>query len=250
MTSSLGEYIEPRSIADRAKEIADGIFAGGPAGLRIKVAFFRGDDGSPEQQKKQAKPPKHPRQLRMSDRYYTSAAELAQHIAVLEPWGGWTQHVAMLECFVKQAEQEAVDFAVIVSDAFERQTPRRPNGDDVAAAKIHARRLRDLGVTLTIGFKGRVDNACPLDRAGSDAAKAFTAIAEANGGYCFLCNPAGDPRLMFEAFRKIGEQTKLQVQGDLIGAQLMLEHQQQVPFDLQVGEMVLSARCTSNQEEE
>jgi hypothetical protein len=218
--------------------------------LRVKVAFFRGDDGSPEQQKKQPKPPKHPRQLRVSDRYFTSAAELAQHIAVLEPWGGWTQHVALLECFVKEAEKEAVDFAVIITDAFERQTPRRPDGDNVEAAKLHARRLRDLGVTLAVGFKGVVDGACPLNRAGSDAVKDFAAIAEAAGGYCFLCNSAADPRLVFEAFRKIGEQTKLQVQGDLIGAQLMLEHQQQVPFDLRVGEMVPSARCTSNQEDE
>jgi hypothetical protein len=76
---------------------------------------------------------------------------------------------------------------VIISDAFERQMPLRPDGDDLAAARVHAARLRDLGVKLVVGYKGTIRGACPLDRAGVDATQAFHDITQVNGGYCFPC---------------------------------------------------------------
>jgi hypothetical protein len=85
----------------------------------------------------------------------------------------------------EEAKKLAIMEFVIVSDAFEERTPLRPQGDDLKAAQIHARRLRDLGVTVTVGFRGVIRGGCPLDRAGVGAEQAFRAIAEANGGAVF-----------------------------------------------------------------
>ena len=78
---------------------------------------------------------------------------------------------------------------MIISDVFERRTPLRPDGDDLTAARIQAARLRDLEVKLIVGYKGTIRGACPLDRAGVNAQRAFRDITQENGGYVFLFDP-------------------------------------------------------------
>jgi hypothetical protein len=111
--------------------------------------------------------------------------------------------------------------------------------------------LRELGVKLVIGYKGTIRGACPLDRAGVNAAQAFRAITDENGGYVFLCDPTGDPKGLGKHFAKIAAQVRLSAQGEDDGAErLMLEDKQTVPFDMTVGERVPSARCSSQSSEE
>jgi hypothetical protein len=113
-------------------------------------------------------------------------------------------------------------------------------GDDLKAAIIHAKRLRDLGVTVSVGFRGIIRGGCPLDRAGVSAEQAFHAIAEANGGAVFLFDPAH----LRERFTEIAERAALAAKGDAIGAQALLEHLRTVPFDMVVGEQA-NAKCKS-----
>jgi hypothetical protein len=231
-TTCLGEPIESRNItAEAATTIADSLFAGaGSAGLQVQLWYFRGDgDG------------KRPRQFRVSNKWHTTPEELAQKIAAIEHWGGWTQHCRLLRHAVEEAEKQAVHQVVIISDAFERQTPRRPDGDDLAAARVHAARLRQLGVTLVVGYKGTIAGACPFDRAGKHAERDFRDITHENGGYCFLY----DPVQLGERFGEIAAQARLNARGDVAGAQRMIEHLQTIPFEMTVGERVPSARCAS-----
>ena len=72
----------------------------------------------------------------------------------------------------------------------EQQTPLRPDGDDLLAARVHARRLRNLGTEVVFGFKEIIRGACPLDRAGVNAEQAFRDIAREAGGYVFPFIPA------------------------------------------------------------
>ena len=153
----------------------------GSEGLEVRLAFFRGDDRSPKQ----------PRQLQFSNKWYTAPEELARAIAAIDHWPGWTQHCRLLRHAVAEAEKQAVQELVIITDAFEERTPLRPEGDDLLAARVHARRLRDLGVKIVAGYKGTIRGGCPLDRAGVSAEQAFRDITDENGGYCFLLNPAG-----------------------------------------------------------
>jgi hypothetical protein len=62
-------------------------------------------------------------------------------LAVIEHWPGWTQHCRLLRHAVEETEKQPVQVLVIISDAFEERTPLRPQGDDLTAARIHARRL-------------------------------------------------------------------------------------------------------------
>ena len=88
----------------------------------------------------------------------------------------------------------------------------RPQGDDLKAAIIHAKHLRDLGVTVTVGFRGVIRGGCPLDRAGVGAEQAFQAIAEANGGAVFLFDPAH----LTERFSEIAERAHWQRKAMLV----------------------------------
>jgi hypothetical protein len=164
-TSSMDEYIEARNITpEAAATIANRLFAGaGSAGLQVQLAYFRGDDRFPEQ----------PRQL-VFDGWYATPETLARALAAIEHWPGWTQHCALLRHAVAVAEKQAVQQVVIISDAFERQTPQRPDGDDLMAARVQAARLRQLGVTVIVGYKGTIVGACPFDRAGKHAERDFS----------------------------------------------------------------------------
>jgi hypothetical protein len=229
-TSSMGEYIEPRKISPKvALTIANSLFAKAP-GLQVQLCYFRGDDRLFEQ----------PRQFRVSNKWYTRPKELASAIAGIEHWPGWTQHCRFLRHAVEEAQKQAVHEVVLVSDAFEERMPRRPHGDDLAAARVHAKRLHDLGTKIAVGYKGTIRGSCPLERAGLDAEEAFRSIAEANGGHCFVLRP-GD---IEERFGEIASQATLSAKGDAGGAQALLEHLRSVPFELNVvGEQV--AKCKS-----
>jgi hypothetical protein len=229
-TSSMDEYIAARKITpEAATAMANALFAkAGSAGLRVQLTYFRGDDKSSKQ----------PRQFRVSNQWYGTAAELAHAIAAIEHWSGWTQHCRLLRHAVGEAEKQAVQQLVIISDAFEEHTPLRPYGDDLVAAQVHAKRLRDLGVKISVSYKGTIAGGCPLNRAGVNAEEAFKAIAAANGGACFLCNPAD----LADRFGELASQATLAAQGNVAGAQVLLEHLQAVPFEMNVvGEQV--PRC-------
>jgi hypothetical protein len=238
-TSSMGEYLEDRRITpEAAATIANRLFAGaGSAGLQVQLWYFRGDGD--DQHSTQ------PRQLRRSNEWYTTPEELARKITAIEHRPGWTQHCALLRHAVAEAEKQAIQQVVIISDAFERQTPKRPDGDDLVAARVHAARLRQLGATLVVGYKGTIVGACPFDRAGKHAERDFMDIARANGGYCFLY----DPTQLGERLGQIAAQARLSALGDATGARLMLEHMQSIRFEMTVGERVPSARCASQSEE-
>jgi hypothetical protein len=233
-TTSMGEFIEARKItAEAAYTMANALFRkAGSEGLEVRLAFFRGDDRSP----------KRPRQLQFSNKWYTAPEELARAIAAIDHWPGWTQHCRLLRRVAEEAERLAIRELVIITDAFEERTPLRPEGDDLLAARVHARRLRDLGVKIVAGYKGTIRGACPLDRAGVSAEQAFRDITEENGGYCFLLNPAD----VAERFDEIAAQAALVAKGDTAGAQAQLEHLRAVPFEMEanvVGEQVPSTKC-------
>jgi hypothetical protein len=239
-TSSMGEYVESRNIApETASIIANRLFAeAGPAGLQVKVFYFRGHDRFPNQ----------PRQLRSSE-WYKTPEKLARAIAAIEHWPGWTQHLGLLRRAVAEAEKQAVHQVVIISDSFEQRVmPHRPDGDDLVAARDYAARLRDLGVKLVVGYKGSIRGACPLDRAGVDAEQAFRDVTQENGGYCFPCDPGRDPMQLGARFAEIAAQARMSAQGDAASAQRLLEHVQTIPFEMTVGERLPSARCASQSE--
>ena len=235
-TSSMGEFIEARRITpEAAATIASALFGKvGRAGLEVQLAYFRGNGD--EQSSKQ------PRQFRVSKKWYSTPEELAHAIAAVEHWPGWTQHCRLLRHAFAEAEKHAVQELVIISNAFEERTPLRPEGDDLLAARVHARRLRDLGVKIVAGYKGTIRGGCPLDRAGVSAEQAFRDITEENDGHCFLFNTAD----LAERFGEIATQAALVAKGDTAGAQLQLEHLRAVPFEMEtnvVGEQVPSAKC-------
>jgi hypothetical protein len=227
-TSSMGEYVAERKITPAAAAtIAHSLFAG-RSGLRVQLAYFRGDDRSATR----------PRQFRASNKWYTEPTELAQAITAIEHWPGWTQHCRLLRHAVSEAEKHAVQSLVIVSDAFERRTPLRPEGDDLEAARVHARRLRGFGVRIAAGFKGVIRGGCPLDRAGIDAERAFREIVEETGGYTFLL----DQKELAARFGEIATAATLAAKGDTASVQALLQHVRSVPFDMVVGEQV-DAKC-------
>src|SRR5262245_1528911 len=141
-TTSMGEFIEERRITlEAARGIAYPLFV--EPGMRVRLGFFRGDGSA-----------KHPRQLKFSNELYETPEKLARDIAAIEHWPGWTQHCAWLRHVIAEAEKQAFQSVILISDAFERRTSRRPNGDDLVAAQVHATRLRALGVKLIVGYKG------------------------------------------------------------------------------------------------
>jgi hypothetical protein len=228
-----GEYIEARKITlEAATTMANALFRkAGSEGLEVRLAFFRGDDRSQKQ----------PRQLQFSNKWYTAPEELARAIAAIDHWPGWTQH-CRLRRVVEEAERLAIQELVIITDAFEERTPLRPQGDDLVAARVHARRLRDLGVKIVAGYKGTIRGGCPLDRAGMSAEQAFRDITAENGGYCFLVNTEE----LAGQFGEIATQAELMAKGDAVGAQLQLEHLRAVPFEMEtnvVDEQVPNAKC-------
>ena len=198
----MGEYIEARKITPKAaSDIANALFAkAGSAGLQVKVAFFRGDDQSPEE----------PRQLQFPDKWYDNAQELSQAIAAIEHWPGSLHICRLLRRVYDAAKEHAIQEVVIVSDAFEEQTPRRPHGDDLWSALVHAKRLRDLGVNIVFAYKGTITGGCALNRAGISAEQAFKEIAAANDGACFLFDPAHPA----ERFSEIAERAMLVAKGN------------------------------------
>jgi hypothetical protein len=227
-TSSMGEFVAERKITPEvAATIAQALFAE-RSGLQVQLAYFRGDDGSP----------KRPRQFRVSNKWYTDPVDLARDMTAIEHWPGWTQHCRLLRHAVAEAEKQAIQELVIISDAFEQRTPMRPQGDDLEAARVHACRLHSLGVQIAAGFKGVIRNACPLDRAGISAEHAFREIVE-GVGYCFLLDPAE----LGARFKEIATAATLAAKGDAAGAQALLQHLRTVPFDMVVGEQVATAKC-------
>jgi hypothetical protein len=235
-TTSMGEFIEARKItAEVATTMAKALFEkAGRAGLEVQLVYFRGNGD--EQSSKQ------PRQFRVSKKWYTTPEELARAIAAIDHWPGWTQHCRVLRHAFAEAEKQAVQELVTITDAFEERTPLRPEGDDLLAARVHARRLRDLGVKIVAGYKGTIRGGCPLDRAGVSAEQAFQDITDENGGYCFLLNPEE----LAERFGDVATQAVLVAKGDTAGAQVLLEHLRAVPFEMEtnvVGEQVPSAKC-------
>ena len=235
-TTSMGEFIEARKItAEVATTMAKALFEkAGRAGLEVQLVYFRGNGD--EQSSRQ------PRQFRVSKKWYTTPEELARAIAAIDHWPGWTQHCRVLRHAFAEAEKQAVQELVMITDAFEERTPLRPEGDDLLAARVHARRLRDLGVKIVAGYKGTIRGGCPLDRAGVSAEQAFQDITDENGGYCFLLNPEE----LAERFGDVATQAVLVAKGDTAGAQVLLEHLRAVPFEMEtnvIGEQVPSARC-------
>ena len=234
-TTSMGEFIEARKItAEVATTMAKALFEkAGRAGLEVQLVYFRGNGD--EQSSKQ------PRQFRVSKKWYTTPEELARAIAAIDHWPGWTQHCRVLRHAFAEAEKQAVQELVMITDAFEERTPLRPEGDDLLAARVHARRLRDLGVKIVAGYKGTIRGGCPLDRAGVSAEQAFRDITDENGGYCFLLNPEE----LAERFSDVATQAVLVAKGDTAGAKVLLEHLRAVSFEMEnvVGEQVPSTKC-------
>jgi hypothetical protein len=189
----------------------------------VQLVYFRGSE------------------LRTSDQWYTSAEALTQAIISVEHKSGWTQHCRLMRHAVAEAEKQAIQELVIVSDAFEERTPLRPDGDDLVAAGVHAERLRELGVKIAIGYKGTIRGGCPLNRAGLSAEQAFRTIAQANGGYCFLLKAAD----IAKRFGEIGAQAKTMAEGDAAGAQRLLEHIRSIPFEMTVGEQA-NTKCSQS----
>jgi hypothetical protein len=232
--TSMGEYLAERRItSDAARSIANSLF--GQPGMQVRLAFFRGDGDGPSA--------RHPRQLRFSKKWYRTPEELAQAITRIEHWPGWTQHTRLLRCVAEEIEEagQAVQQVVIISDAFERQTPKRPDGDDLVAARVHARRLRELGARVVFGFKGIIRGGCPLDRAGISAEQAFQHIAREGDGYVFPFDPA----TVTDRFTETATLATFAAKGDTAGAQKLLEDLRSIPFEMTVEERVPSARCAS-----
>jgi hypothetical protein len=172
---------------------------------RYSSPYFRGGDR------------KHPREL-VFDKWYTTAEALARAITAIEHLAGWSQHCALLRHAIAAAKQ-AIHQVVIISDAF---APLRPDGDDLMAARVRAARLRQLGVTLVVGYKGTIVGACPFDRGGKHAERDFMDITGANDGYCFPCDLTGDPAQLDERFGQIAAQARLSACDDATGARLIL----------------------------
>lgn len=240
-TTSMGEFLPERRISpEMARTMADALFAKGGAGLRVKLAYFRGDgqDGVS----------KKPRQLHAFKDWFETPEDLACAIAGIEHWPGWSQICGLLRYAVDEAEKQPVHEVVIVSDAFETKTQRRPLGDNLQAARVHAERLRALGVKLAFAYKGTVQGGCPLDRAGVGVEEAFRSIAEANGGAAFLFNPL----TIADRLGALAGQAALTAKGDVAGAQLLLEHLQAVPFSMEsniVGAQVPRCAATETKED-
>lgn len=241
-TTSMGEFLPERRITpEMARTMADALFRKGGAGLRVKLAYFRGD-GEEGVSKK-------PRQLHAFKDWYETPEDLAREIAGIEHWPGWTQICPLLRYAVDVAEKEPVHEVVVISDAFETKTKRRPHGDDLQAARVHAERLRALGATLSFGYKGTISGGCPLDRAGIRVEEAFRSIAEANGGAAFLFDLL-DPATIADRLGGLAGQAALTAKGDVAGAQLLLEHFQSVPFEMNVvGAQVASCAATEAKED-
>jgi hypothetical protein len=170
---------------------------------------------------------------------------LARAIASIEHWPGWTQHCKTLRHAIDVAKENPVQELVIISDAFEEATPRRPQGDDLQAALVHAETLRDLGVKIVAAFKGRILGGCPANRAGITAEHAFRAITQTNNGVAFLFDPANLTDLA-EQFGAIAAEAMLAAHGDTDGAVRLLQHMQSVPFEMTVVGEQLSACAASS----
>ena len=230
-TSSMGEFVETRKLTpEAATAIAMALFAKvGPAGLEVQLAYFRGDGDD--------RSSKQPRQFRVSKKWYTNPQELARAMVAVEHWPGWTQHCRLLRHAVAEAEKQAIQSLIVISDAFEQRTPSRPQGDDLVAALVHARRLRDLGTKIFMCYKGTIRGGCPLDRAGMLVEQAFRDIAADNDGAAFLLSQAG----LAGRFGEIASQAMLMAKGDAAAAQALLEHLRAVPFEMTVGEQ--ASKC-------
>jgi hypothetical protein len=206
-------------------------------GLRVKLIYFRGDDRNLKQ----------PRQLRVSNEWYTSAGELVRAMLLLKSWGGWTQHTALLRQAVAEAEKQAI----------ERRSLPMLSRDGRLCGRTGMIRPQHLCISRAYAISGcrlisaseGSSGACPLDRAGIKAEQVFQDLARAGGGRCFLCDPAGDLEQLHERFREIGELVRLRGRGDAPGEQLLLAHLQSVKFEMVVGERVPSARCASQSQE-
>jgi hypothetical protein len=160
-TTSMGEWLPERRITpEDARSIAEAVCQ---PGVQVQLCYFRGDD-----------------EFHVSEEWYTTPEALARGIEEIEPLAGWTQHCVALRHAISEAEQQAVAQVVTITDAFERRTSRRPNGDDLKAAQVYAQRLRDLGTTVNFAYKGTIQGGCPLDRSGPGAEECFRAIAKAN----------------------------------------------------------------------
>src|SRR5262249_46927362 len=112
------------------------------------------------------------------------------------------------------------------------------------AARVHARRLRDLGTKVIFGFKGIIRGGCPLDRAGVNAEQAFRDIAREGEGDVFPFVPAA----VVARFTELAPSAAVAAKGDTAGAQKLIEHLQSMPFEMVVEEQQPSARCAAQSE--
>ena len=145
-TTSMGEWLPDRRITpEDARSIAEAVCQ---PGVQVQLCYFRGDG-----------------EFHVEEEWCTNPEALARGIEEIEPLPGWTQHCVALRHAISEAEKQAVQQVVVITDAFERQTSRRPNGDDLKAAMIYAQRLRDLGGTLSYGYRGTISGGYPLTAA-------------------------------------------------------------------------------------
>jgi len=235
-TSSMGEYLPSRKLDLYAiRRIVRPMFEqAGAAGLEVQFVYFRGDDEHSSR----------PRVCQAS-MWFTDPEELTRAMAAVEHAPGWTQHNRVFKHVIKEAEKRPVHELVIITDAYEGpagrqdlaivEAPRsrrlrRPHGDVLEEGCIDAMRLRRLGVKITVAYKGTIRHGCPLDRAGVGAEQAFQEITEDNNGSVFLYDPA-DPD-MVERFREVAAHAERMAKADMAGAQVLLEHMQSVPFEM------------------
>jgi hypothetical protein len=214
-TSSMGEYLPERKLTlAAARAVVCPIFEKlGPGGL-AQFVYFRGADEC------------------KASKWFSDPEAMARAMTAVEHRGGWTQHNRVLEYVIREAEKHPIHELLLLTDAFERRLPRRPDGDVLEDAIVQAAQLRALGVNITIGYKGSI-RSCPLDRAGPEAEQDLAAIAKSNGGTCFLFNPK-KAAAAAQRLAEVAAHAVVKVSGDGAGAQRVLEHMQSVPFDMGV----------------
>jgi hypothetical protein len=172
--------------------------------------------------------------------------EAAQWIAGIKHAPGWTRHGRALAHIIREAKKQPIHAAVVLTDAVELRGRGNPDGDVMEEVCKQAIRLRRLGCTVDFGYKGTIRGGCPIDRAGPHAEQRIKEIAEDGGGCAFLYDPADAG--FAKRFAQIATRAALVAKGNTVGARLLLEHLQAVPFHMNVvGEQVPSAKCASAQ---
>jgi hypothetical protein len=229
-TMSMGEYLPSRKITlEAAREFLRAMFEK-TGQLQVRVVYFRGADEC------------------QASRWFTDPEEAAQTIASIEHVSGWTQHGKVFRYIIGEARKKPIHAVLDFTDAVELRGPGNRDGDVLEDLCKDAMRLGRLGCTITFPYKGTIKGGCPIDRAGPHAEERIQAIARDNDGCVFLYDPAD--RELVKRFGEIASQAALAAKGDAVGATLLLEHLQAIPFEVeknQVGEQVATCKPTSKQ---